>query len=477
MDDIVDYSKKLNEEKRKHKKILIITSILCVIFSFSIGFYLSYIVNDNDVNNNYKNKFDAIYEVMKDEWYYGINDGQIEKTLIDNAIAGMTTTSEDPFTRYLTSLGSLATTYDGLGISISEYKEYFLISEVTSKINIQAGLKKGDILISIDGNDLANKDSDYLKTLIENKETVSVVVERNGVRQLPITCYVTTYSPITVFKDFSLSEEYAYIQITEFAKDTADYFEDYLKEAKQNNYNKLILDLRDNPGGYITSVQDCADLLMEKGKIVLTTKDKKGNSYSYKTMSNDKYDFEKIIVLINNNSASGAEALSAALNENMNDKVELVGVTTYGKGSAQKMLYFTDGTYFNYTYALWYTPNGNSIHHTGVEAETIYTGEGIHLLSFTKTTLEKNDYGDDVKNLQIIMQKLGYYTGEINSFYSEELANAVKEFQIANGFEESNQTGNLDSLTIRYILAKYQDDKTISYNKEVSDILMGTYRG
>lgn len=477
MDDIVDYSKKLKEEKNKQKKIFIMICILCVIFSFSIGFYLSYAFNKNNTNSNYKNKFDAIYSVMKDEWYYGINDSQIEKTLLDNAIYGMTTTSEDPFTRYLTSLGSLASTYDGLGITISEYKEYFLITDVTSKLNIQAGLKKGDILISIDDNDLANKSSDYIKTLIENKETVKIVVERNGIVQLPITCYVATYSPVTVFKDFSLSEEYAYIQITEFAKDTAEYFETYLKEAKQSEYNKLILDLRDNPGGYITSVQDCADLLLGKGKIVLTTKDKKGNSYSYKTRSEDKYDFEKIIILINNNSASGAEALSAALNENMNDKVELVGVTTYGKGSAQKMLYFTDGTYFNYTYALWFTPNGNSIHHTGVEAEITYTGEGIHLLSFSKTTLKKNDYGEDVKNLQLIMKQLGYYLGDVNSFYSEELENAVKSFQVSSGFDESKQTGKLDELTIRYLLAKYQDDKLTSYNKEVNDILIGTYRG
>lgn len=473
MNDIVDYSKKLKEEKNKQKKILIVACILCVIFSFSVGFYLSYAFNKDNKNNTYKNKFDSIYSVMKNEWYYGINDNQIEKTLLDKAIYGMTTTSEDPFTRYLTSLGSLASTYDGLGITISEYKEYFLITEVTSKVNIQAGLKKGDILISIDGNDLANKDTDYLKTLIENKETVSVIVERNGVKQFPITCFVTTYSPVTVFKDFSLSEETAYIRITEFAKDTEDYFEEYLKEAKTNNYSKLILDLRDNPGGYITSVQNCADLLMGKGKVVLTTKDKKGNSYSYKTVSEDKYEFDKITVLINNNSASGAEALSAALNENMDDKVELVGVTTYGKGSAQKMLYFTDGTYFNYTYALWFTPSGNSIHHTGVEAEKIYTGEGIHLLSFTKTVLEKNNYGEDVKNLQIIMSKLGYYTGEINSFYSDELVNAVKNYQIANDFSEEKQTGKLDELTIRYILAKYQDDKENSYKKEVEDILNG----
>ena len=234
------------------------------------------------------------------------------------------------------------------------------------------------------------------------------------------------------------------------------------------NYNKLIIDLRDNPGGYITSVVDCADLLMGKGKIVLTTKDRDGNSYSYKTNDNDKYDFNKIFVLINNNSASGAEALAAALNENMNDKVELIGVTTYGKGSAQKMIQFTDGTYFNYTYAWWYTPNDNTIHGKGVSPETVYTGNGIHLLDFTTTVLEKTNYGKEVHDLQVILKELDYYTGELTSYFDENLEIAIKAFQRDNEIE---QTGKLDNLTIRYIVAKYQDDKVKDYNNEVNQII------
>lgn len=464
--DILDYSKKLEEEKKKQKKIFIVIALVIAFFAFSIGFYLSYVFNYDEKNANDKNKFDTIYSILSEDWYYGKYDENIEKTLIDNAIYGMLDSETDPFTRYLTSLGSLATSYEGLGITISEYKEYFVITEVASKINIDSGLKKGDILVSIDGNSLKNKNSEYIKNLIANKESVSIVVKR-GNEQKMITGYITTYTPVTVFKDFSLSDDVAYIQITEFANDTATYLDTYLSEAKTLGYNKLLIDLRDNPGGYITSVVDCADLLMEKGKVVLTTKDKNNNSYSYKTSSNDKYDFSEIIVLINNNSASGAEALAAALNENMDDKVDLVGVTTYGKGSAQKMIYFTDGTYFNYTYALWYTPNDNSIHKTGVSPETVYTGSGIHLLDINKVALEKTDYGTDVYNLQVIMKELGYYNGELTSYYDEILESAVKQFQIDNEFEESNQTGKFDELTIRYLLAIRYDNQVEDYALEV----------
>ena len=415
MDDIVDYSKKLDEETKKQKKIFIVICSLVAFFAFAIGFYASYAFNYDSERENAKNKFDTIYSILSEEWYYGKYDDNIEKTLIDNAIYGMLDPQTDPFTRYLTSLGSLASSYEGLGIAITKYKEYFMITDLVSKINIDAGFKEGDILKSIEGNSLANKDISYIKTLITHKDSVTIMVERNG-QELTLTGYITVYTPVTVFKDFSLSDELAYIQITEFASDTSDYLNTYLSQAKNAGYNKLILDLRDNPGGYITSVVDCADLLMGKGKVVLTTKDKDNNAYSYKTSSNDKYDFSEIVVLINNNSASGAEALAAALNENMGDIVDLIGVTTYGKGSAQKMIYFTDGTYFNYTYALWYTPNDNSIHKVGVSPETTYTGSGIHLLPFAKVTLQKNDYGTDVYNLQVILKELDYYTGELTSF-------------------------------------------------------------
>lgn len=467
MNDIVDYSKKLKEETAKQKKIFIVICLLVLIFSFSIGFYASYAFNRKEENKD-KTKLDTIYEILKDEWYFG-KEENIEKTLIDRAIYGMLDTQKDPYTRYLTSLGSLATSYEGLGITIVEYKEYFLITSIASFVNMDEnkGLKVGDILKSIDGVDLANKESDYIKTLISNKESVQIVVERNNV-DVSVTGYITNYEPVTVFKNFSYSNEMAYIQITEFGQNTAEELEEYLEDAKNAGYNKLILDLRDNPGGYITSVVDCADLFLSKNKVVLTTKDRDDNAYSYKTGNDSKYDFANIAILINNNSASGAEALSAALDYHLDEVVDLVGVTTYGKGSAQKTIYFTDGTYFHYTYALWYTPENKTINGDGVKAETIYTGNGLHLKSFNKVILKENDYGEDVKNLQAILKYLNYYTGEETGFFDGVLKESLIDFQHAYEIEE---TGKLDKVTIRYILKEIYDDKVSDYNNEILEVL------
>lgn len=468
MTDVVEYSRKLKEKENKFKKTLIIVSIICAVFSFSIGFYLSYVFNHNETNKN-RTKFDEIYDILANEWYYGKEDEDIDNTLLDKAIYGMLDLQKDPYTRYLTSLGSLATSYEGLGITITQYKDYFMVTEVVNKANMDEnqGIKVGDILKSIDGNNLQNKDNEYIKTLIANKESVTMVVERNGV-DVTLTGYITTYSPVTVFKDFSYSNELAYIKIDQFGLDTAEVLEEYLEDAKDAGYNKLILDLRDNPGGYITSVVDCADLFLEKGKVVLTTKDRHDNAYSYKTSDNDKYDFSNIIILINQDSASGAEALSAALNENLDSVVDLVGVTTYGKGSAQKTVYFSDGTYFHYTYALWFTPSDNSINKLGVAPETVYEGSGLHLLAFNGLTLKENDYGEEVKNLQLILKTLGYYNGEITSFFSESVKQSLTNYQHDLGITES---GELDALTIRYILAKMYDDKMLDYDNEITSVI------
>jgi len=89
MDDIVDYSKKLKEECKKQKKIWITVSLVVAFLSFSVGFYASYAFNNSHSNNSYKNKWETVYEVLKDEWYYGKEDENIDDTLLNKAIYGM----------------------------------------------------------------------------------------------------------------------------------------------------------------------------------------------------------------------------------------------------------------------------------------------------------------------------------------------------------------------------------------------------
>jgi carboxyl-terminal processing protease len=448
--------------KSENKK-WIITICLVLVFSFFSGYYFSYRVNEKG-----KTKLEIIQDIMENEWYYGIDDEDIESTLETKMILGMLDLTTDPFTRYLTSLGTLADSYTGIGVSISIYGEYFIIDEVSSKYALEDGIKAQDIIIAVNNVSVANKTIDELNEMVNANSSVALTIVRNNDYDNPlvINTGINSYEPLTVFtKEYD--NNIAYVKISEFNLDTSSYLKTYFDNLA-NNYVNLVLDLRGNPGGYISAVRDVLDLFVSSNKIVMTTTDKNGNTEVIKTKNDSFYLFNKIVVLIDNNSASGAEALSAALNYHLDQSVILYGDTTYGKGSAQKTYYFSDGTYFHYTYALWNTPYGYSINHTGVEAEVSDVNEGISSLSISNKELNLYDYGSDVLNIQKLLKILGYYNGELHSFLDENTSDAISKFQSDYNLETN---GVIDKATLRVISKLVYDDKINYSNDELNRVL------
>lgn len=446
---------------KKTTRNWIVALSLVFVFSFFMGFYINYRINEKP-----KSKLEIIQEIMENEWYYGLEDDDLKTTLETKMILGMLDMNKDPFTRYLTSLGALADSYKGIGISASLYGEYFIVDEVSSQNAIDDGIKKGDILIEINGVDLKYKTLEELTTLISNNTSDSItlkIIRDNN--EMYIHTEVTNYDPVTVFtKNYT---GIAYARISEFNLDTAFYLEQYFASLSSDK-TKLVLDLRGNPGGYISSVVEVMDLFLGKGKTVMSTKDKHGNTEVYKTIDNDCYIFDKIIVLIDENSASGAEALSAALNYHLDDTVTLYGNTTYGKGSAQKTVTFSDGTYFHYTYALWNTPDGSTINKIGVAPEVERINTGISTLSFTGEEAELYYYGSNVYVVQKILKELNLYNGPMHWFMDEETVAALEMFQENNNLEVS---GKLDNKTIRLMLKIMYDDKQSYLDNQLDEVL------
>lgn len=449
--------------KESSKKNWIIITCLVLVFSFFFGFYISYRITEKE-----KSKLDIIREIMEEEWYYGVDEEDIESSLENKMILGMIDLNKDPYTRYLTSLGSLADSYTGVGISASLYGEYFIIDEVSSQSAINCGLKVGDIIVGLDDINLENKSLEELNDLIVNKESVNLKILRNS-EEINITAPITTYDPITVFtKEY---DDVSYVKISEFNMDTAEYLDEYFN-GLASNYNNLIIDLRGNPGGYISSVRDVLDLFVSSDKVVMSTVDKNGKIKFIKTVDDSLYIFNKIVVLIDENSASGAEALSAALDYHLDDIVTLYGNTTYGKGSAQKTYHFDDGTYFHYTYALWNTPFGNTINHIGVAPEVESVNTGISHLKIYNKELNLYDYGEEVLSIQRLLNMLGYYQGPLHSFVDENVYNSLKEFQKDNNL---TQTGIVDNETLRYINKLMYDDKVLYLDNELNDVLRSMF--
>lgn len=445
-------------------KNFVIASILILVFSFFTGYYLCFRI----IGQKEKTKLEIITDIMENEWYYGLDEDDISEILEKKQILGMLDLEKDPYTKYLESLGTLADSFTGIGIGVTYYGKYLIVNEVSSEAALDDGIKIGDILVEINEQSLANKTIKELGKMISNLTDVKLKVIREN-QEIIINTKVTKYSPITVFtKEY---ENVSYVKISEFNLDTATSLKEYLDNLSSNCTN-LIIDLRDNPGGYITAVQQVVDLFLPSEKVVLSTEDKNGNTTIIKTTDNGMFLFDKILILINKNSASGAEAMAAAMNYHLNDIVTLYGEKTFGKGSAQKTHYFQDGTYFHYTYALWNTPEGTTINKTGVQPEIINENKGISSAEVYDECLELYDQGKEVLGIQEFLYILGYYTGSRHGFFDEYLSNAIKKFQADIPENEGVLvTGIIDDNTLRYISKLIYQDSITFKETELNNVL------
>ena len=450
------------ERKSSNFKLLWI-ALSVMLFSFFTGYYFCYRINEKD-----KSKLEIIQHIMENEWYYGIDEENLSGSLETKMILGILDSDKDPHTKYLTSLGSLSERFIGVGINVNIYGDYFIVNEINGEHAFKADIRIGDILTKVNGIDIKNKTFEEVNALMTSYEGKIALTVKRGEVTLTILAPILEYTPITVF-----TEEYgnvSYVKISEFNKDTSASLDSYFNKLSSDHTN-LILDLRGNPGGYISAVRDVADLFLPRNKIVMTTVDKHGNNEVIKTQDNNMYLFNKMVVLIDEDSASGAEALAAALDYHLDDIVTLYGNTTYGKGSAQTTYTFKDGTHFHYTYALWYTPGGYTINKIGVKPEITIQNNGMSSLKFSGVTVKLHDYGEDVLYIQKFLDKLGYET-PLHSFFDEEMAYALVEYQTDYNL---TITGEADNETIRHMVKLMYDDKVKYQNEEFNLVLRSMF--
>ena len=154
-----------------------------------------------------------------------------------------------------------------------------------------------------------------------------------------------------------------YMKIDTFSLTTKDQVEKAIKKL-DNKTTSLIIDLRDNTGGYLTSANDTAELFLDKGQIIYQLKNRNGIVSKYESKTNKIKDFKKIVMLVNESSASASEVLTLALKENLNAIV--VGKNTFGKGTVQDKSTLSNGSIVKFTTSYWLSPNGNSINKVGI---------------------------------------------------------------------------------------------------------------
>ena len=330
-------------------------------------------------------KLQIIEQVIRQNYYQNEDiDGEVMEAGIYKGLIGAL---GDPYSDYFTSeeLHDLMQQTEGIyygigaGVSLDTVTSYPKISKVYNSTPAEeAGLRENDIIYEVEGETTYGLTLTEVVARIKGDENtwVNLTIYREGEADyLSIDVQRRKVNiPTVEFK--MLDEEAAYIQITEFDEITIEQFTEALAMAKGNHMKGLILDLRSNPGGSLTSVVEIAQRILPKGMIVYT-EDKYGNRNEY-TCDGTRQLEVPLVVLINGNSASASEILAGAIKDY--GIGTLVGTTTYGKGIVQSVMPMTDGSAIKLTISSYFTPRGNNIHGIGIapDIECEFDGESYY---------------------------------------------------------------------------------------------------
>ena len=326
-------------------------------YSTDDGQSYSEIIKDENIQ-----EFIDVYSKLTTNYYENIN----KKEIIDSAISGMTSYLGDQYTGLLdedksSSLyDSLNAKYDGIGITIKDsYIENVLYNSSAAK----AGLKMNDKIISINNINIENKTSDEIKNIInENKSNkIDLRIIRNNEILDFNNLKITSIDYPNLRYSFVENNDIGYIKIDLFSTNINKQLENALFQLSK--YSGLIIDLRNNSGGYLEEAYQTAEIFLPKGSVIYSLLQKDNRKQEFKDKTNDKQDVP-IVVLVNGNTASAAEILAAALKDSYG--AVLVGSQTYGKGKVQHTYSLSSGEMVKYTASLWYRPNGTNIDGTGI---------------------------------------------------------------------------------------------------------------
>lgn len=294
--------------------------------------------------------------------------------------------------------------FAGVGIEISGVKgnKIVVISPIKGTPAEKAGIMAGDEIIAIDGKYYTNEEINDAVKVMRGKEGEKVTLtigrqEKGEYVRKDIEIVREIIDVQSVYSEM-IEGDLGYIYIASFQRHTADQFKENLKELKEQGAKKIVLDLRNNPGGLLDVTIDLADYLISDGTIV-SVKDAKDKTQEYKAGKGSEN--IEMVTLINKGSASASEILSGALKENK--RSVLVGETTFGKGVVQKIIEFRDEeprTGMKLTIAEFFTPDGNKIQGVGVGPDKeVKLKEGVRLIG-PENIKEDNQLQEAIKILK-----------------------------------------------------------------------------
>lgn len=346
-------------------KTIIAVLLIAIISSISTLGLIYYALGFNEQGFSNLMRFITAYRFIETKY---INDTDDVK-LIDGAIDGMVKSLNDPHSNYLspkmykTLMEQTEGSFAGIGVvmGMDNEQKIHIVGIMENSPGQKAGLQEGDEILAVDGVPVTQMAFDEVATHVRGQAGTDVVltIMRDNANQ-DITITRDNIKLKTVGHKM-LDNNIGYIQIVSFSEDTANEFNEAYNDLKNQGMKALVLDLRNNPGGLLTTCVEIAKKLVPKGEIVSIV-DKQGNKETYSSsLEAPEY---PLVVLINKNSASASEILSGAIQDTKAGTI--IGNTSYGKGSVQTILPMFEDDAVKLTIAKYYTPSGRSIDGTGI---------------------------------------------------------------------------------------------------------------
>jgi len=371
-------------KKKKYIKLGIVIIIIAGIFF--IGFFIGKgidkgpAVHDRIFFNKELGKPDIIdfslfWQALRElEENYVDNDEIDYQELIYGAIAGMTDSLGDDYTIFMkpekteSFMESVSgdSSFEGVGMEIAiKGKILTVVAPLEGTPAFRAGIKAGDKILKIDDTSSDGLLIEEAVDLIRGEKGTEVVltVSRNSFGAPQEISIIRDAIEIPVIR-WELKGDIAYIKIYHFTANLSSKFEQIVSNVLESNAQKIILDLRNNPGGYLEVAEDIASWFLPKGEVVLIEEFKDGRRNEYISKGYKHIQGFPVVVLVNKGSASASEIVAGALHD-IRD-IQLVGEQTFGKGSVQTIESFRDGSSLKITVAKWLTPNGTSIADEGL---------------------------------------------------------------------------------------------------------------
>lgn len=363
-----------------------ILGIICTLIIGGGGLKIYDLVQSNErnqgaVTDSFVQKAKYIEETVKESYTGDIDDDQMEEYMYKGMMASL----GDPYSAYYTSeeYEELTTettgSYEGIGVVMQQdvnTGEVKVVRCYEGAPGEKAGLLPEDVLVEVNGESVSGMELSEVVDKVKNSQdqVAHLTIAREGESEyLEIDVHLEEVN-IPVVQSEMLEDNIGYIALYEFTEQTEPQYMEAFEALKDQGMERLIIDVRNNPGGLLTSVCDILEDILPEGLIVYT-EDKNGEREEYTCAGENELDIP-LAVLVNGNSASASEIFAGAIQDY--SKGTIVGTTTFGKGIVQSLIPFNDGSAIKTTTAKYYTPSGKCIHGTGIQPDVeVELSEGL----------------------------------------------------------------------------------------------------